>query len=123
MFSLRSKSEPARSASAATFLIAVCALCAAIPAVASAAPQPGEEPPLPQIAFEPGSYDFGLHEANRETSQTNFQLRNVGSVAAPIYSLQIIGSGSSACWTGNSDCYGRTLEPDESCSIQVNFNP
>lgn len=123
MFSLRSKSEPARSASAATFLIAVCALFAAIPAVASAAPQPGEEPPLPQIAFEPGSYDFGLHEANRETSQTNFQLRNVGSVPAPLYSIQVVGSGSGAFWTGNSDCFNHQLEPNETCSIQVSFNP
>jgi hypothetical protein len=123
MFSLRSKSEPARSASAATFLIAVCALFAAIPAIASAAPQPGEEPPLPQIAFEPGSYDFGLHEANRETSQTNVQLRNVGSVPAPLYSIQVVGSGSGAFWTGNSDCFNHPLEPNETCSIQVSFNP
>lgn len=126
MFSLRSKSEPARSASAATFLIAACALFAAIPAVASAAPQPGEEPgepPLPQIAFEPGSYDFGLHEANRETSQTNFQLRNVGSVPAPLYSILVVGSGSGAFWTGNSDCFNHPLEPNETCSIQVSFNP
>lgn len=126
MFSLRSKSEPARSASAATFLIALCALLAVIPTAASAAPQPGEEPegpPLPQIAFEPGSYDFGLHEANRETSQTNFQLRNVGSVPAPIYSIQPVGSGSSAFWTGNSDCFNHALEPNETCSIQVSFNP
>lgn len=123
MFSLRSKSESARSASAATLLIAACALFAAIPAVASAAPQPGEEPPLPQIAFEPGSYDFGLHEANRETSQTNVQLRNVGSVPAPIYLIQIVGSGSGAFWTGNSDCFNHPLEPNETCSIQVSFNP
>jgi hypothetical protein len=123
MFSLRCKSEPARSASAATFLIAVCALFAAIPTAASAAPQPGEEPPLPQIAFEPGSYDFGLQEANRETSQTNIQLRNVGSVPAPIYSILVVGSGSSAFWTGNSDCFNHALEPNETCSIQVSFNP
>jgi hypothetical protein len=123
MFSLRSKSESARSASAATFLIAVCALFAAIPAAASAAPPPGEEPPLPQIAFEPGSYDFGLHEANRETSQTNIQLRNVGSVPAPLYSILVVGSGSGAFWTGNSDCFSHALEPNETCSIQVSFNP
>lgn len=123
MFSLRSKSKSARSAPAATFLIAVCALFAAIPTAASAAPQPGEEPPLPQITFEPGSYDFGLHEANRENSQTNFQLRNVGSVPAPVYSIQVVGSGSGAFWTGNSDCFNHPLEPNETCSMQVSFNP
>jgi hypothetical protein len=123
MFSLRSKSEPARSASAATFLIAACALFAAVPALAAAAPAEGEEPAAPQLAFEPGSYDFGLHEANRETSQNNFQLRNVGSVPAPIYSLQIVGSGSGAFWTGNTDCFNHALEPGETCSVQVSFNP
>jgi hypothetical protein len=123
MFSLRSKSEPVRSASAATFLIAACALFAAIPVAAPAAPQPGEEPPLPQIAFEPGSYDFGLLEANRESRQTSFQLRNIGSVPAPIYSIQTVGSGSGAFWTGNSDCFNHPLEPSETCSIQVNFGP
>jgi len=124
MFSLRSKSEPARIASAATLFAAVCLiLVAAVPALASAAPAEGEEPPLPQIAFEPGGYDFGLHEVNRENSQTSFQLRNVGSVSAPIYSLQVVGSGSSAFWTGNTDCFNHSLEPGETCSVQVSFNP
>ncbi|HWI95305.1 MAG TPA: choice-of-anchor D domain-containing protein, partial [Solirubrobacterales bacterium] len=124
MFSLRSKSKSARIASAATLLLAVCLiLVAAIPALAAAAPAEGEEPPLPQIAFEPGGYDFGLHEVNRENSQTSFQLRNVGSVPAPIYSILPVGSGSSAFWTGNSDCFNHALEPGETCSIQVSFNP
>lgn len=124
MFSLRSKPESARIASAATLLFAVCLiLVAAIPALAVAAPAEGEEPPLPQIAFEPGGHDFGLHEVNREISQTSFQLRNVGSVPAPLYSILVVGSGSSAFWTGNSDCFDHPLEPNETCSIQVSFNP
>lgn len=123
MFSSRSKPESARIASAATLVTAVCLILAAIPALAVAAPAEGEEPPLPQIVFEPGSYDFGLHEANRETSQTNFQLRNVGSVPAPLYSILVVGSGSGAFWTGNSDCFNHPLEPNETCSIQVSFNP
>jgi len=124
MFSLRSKSEPARIASAITLVVAICLLAAAIPALAAAAPAEGEEPAaVPQLAFEPGSYDFGLHEANRENSQTNFQLRNIGSVPAPIYSLQTVGSGSGAFWTGNTDCFNHALEPGETCSVQVSFNP
>lgn len=123
MFSLRSKSESARIASAATLFAVVCLVSAAIPALAVAAPAEGEEPAAPQLAFEPGSFDFGLHEANRENSQNNFQLRNVGSVAAPIYSLQIVGSGSGAFWTGNTDCFNHALEPGETCSVQVSFNP
>jgi hypothetical protein len=123
MFSLRSKPESARIASAATFFAAVCLILAAIPAFAAAAPAEGEEPPLPQLVFEPGSYDFGLLEANRESSQTSFQLRNVGSVPAPIYSILTVGPGSSVFWTGNSDCFNHPLEPNETCSIQVNFGP
>jgi hypothetical protein len=96
MFSLRSKSESARIASAATLAAIICVLLAAIPAFAAAAPAEGEEPAAPQLAFEPGSYDFGLHEVNRENAQNNFQLRNVGSVPAPIYSIKVVGSGSGA---------------------------
>ncbi len=120
MFSLRSKSKSARRASATTLVVAICALLAAIPATGMAAPGPGEEP---QLAFEPGSYDFGLLEANRSSGQTNFQLRNVGSVSAPIYSINVVGSGSGAFWTGNSDCFGHPLEPNETCLVQVNFGP
>jgi hypothetical protein len=122
MFSLRSNSEPARRASATTFVVAVCMLLA-IPALAAAAPAEGEEPPVPQLAFEPGSYDFGLQEANRSNSQANFQLRNVGSVPAPVYSVNIVGPGSGAFWTGNIDCFSHPLEPGETCSVQVYFNP
>lgn len=124
MFSLRSKPKSARRASATILVAAACALSAAIPALALGAPEGGEEPPaVPQLAFEPGSYDFGLQEANRSNSQANFQLRNVGSVPAPVYSVDIVGSGSGAFWTGNVDCFGHSLEPGEACSVQVNFNP
>ncbi len=124
MFSFRSKSKSARRATATTFVVAICALLAAIPAAALGAPEGGEEPPVvPQLAFEPGSYDFGLQEVNRSNGQTNFQLRNVGGVSAPVYSINIVGSGSGAFWTGNSDCFNHPLEPGETCSVQVNFNP
>jgi hypothetical protein len=96
------------------------------PVAAQAAPEGGEEPPAtsaPQLAFEPGSYDFGLQEANRTNSQANFQLRNVGSVSAPIHLINIVGSGSGAFWTGNIDCFSHPLEPGETCSVQVYFNP
>lgn len=122
MFSLRSKPLPARIASAATLFLAVCGLLAALPAGAAAAPEGGEEaPPVPQFAFEPGSYDFGLQEANRSNAQTTMQLRNVGAVAAPVFSIEVVGS--SAFWTGNSDCFGHNLNPGEACSVQVNFGP
>lgn len=117
MISLRRKPARAGIASALTLL----ALCAVMPAAGTAAPV--EEPPLPQLAFEPGSYDFGLQQTNSNASQAYLQLRNNGSGVAPIYSLEIVGPGSNSFWIGQSSCYGANLNPNETCSVQVNFNP
>jgi hypothetical protein len=125
MFSLRSKPGPAGFASALTlFLVAIALL--ALPSAAAAAPEGGEEPsppPLPQLTLEPGSYDFGLLEANRESNEATFQLRNTGTVTAPVYSLEVTGSGSWSFSTGNTNCFQHSLEPGETCSIQVSFHP
>jgi len=123
MFSLRSKPALARISSAATLLLVTCALLAAIPALAAAAPEGGEDPPLPQLAFEPESYDFGLQEANRSNAETTIQLRNVGAVAAPVFSVDIVGSDSWAFSNDGSNCFGHSLEPGESCSVRVYFHP
>ncbi len=123
MFSLRSKSESARIASAATLFLAVCVLLVAIPALAVAAPEGGEEPAAPQLAFEPGSHDFGLVEANRSNGETTMQLRNVGAVVAPIFSIEITGPDSWAFSSSSSNCFSHPLDPGEACSVQVYFHP
>jgi hypothetical protein len=125
MISLRS--TPARVAIASPLtLLALCAALLALPATGMAAPEGSEEgsppaPPVPQLSFEPGSYDFGLRQVNNN-DQTTIQLRNTGEATAPVYSLQLNG-GSGAFWLGQSDCYGRNLNPNESCYVQVNFGP
>jgi hypothetical protein len=96
---------------------------AGIAAPAEGEPGPPEGPALPQLAFEPGSYDFGLQQANSNASQAYLQLRNNGAAVAPVYSLEIVGPGSNAFWIGQSNCYGANLNPNETCSVQVNFNP
>jgi hypothetical protein len=100
----------------------------ALPAGGAAAPAEGEGgppegQPLPQLGFEPGGYDFGLQQANSNASQAYLQLRNNGAGVAPVYSLEIAGPGSNAFWIGQSSCYGANLNPNEACSVQVNFNP
>ncbi len=125
MFSLRSKPGPAGFASALTLLLATLAMLA-LPSAAAAAPEGGEEPslpPLPQLTLEPGSYDFGLFEANRESNEASFELRNTGSVTAPVYALEVTGSGSWNFSTGNTNCFLHALEPGESCYVQVSFHP
>jgi len=122
MTSLRSGS-PARLLTRFALIFAAIAVLATLPARALAAPEGEEGPPPPQLAFEPGSYDFGLQQANRENSQANFQLRNNGAATAQVHMVDIVGSGSGAYWIGYNDCNGRFLNPSESCSVQVNFNP
>ncbi len=50
------------------------------------------------------------------------QLRNTGEGSAQV-SLEIAGSGSNDFYIGTSDCYGATLAPNETCSIEVHFDP
>jgi hypothetical protein len=77
----------------------------------------------PELAFEPTSYDFGLQRVNAGGNQTNLQLRNTGAASLQVNSLDIIGPGSGSFWTGFSNCYGPALQPNDTCSVQVNFNP
>ncbi len=127
MLSRRSKPTRAGITSAAT-LLAFCVAVLALPAAGIAAPieeppAPIEEPALPQLSFLPGNYDFGLQRTNSNANQATLQLRNDGEAIAPIYSLEIVGPGSNAFWLGQSSCFGANLNPNDTCSVQVNFNP
>ena len=122
MPSLRQKSKPART----TFILLgfAAALLASMvirPVASLAAPVEPAEPP--QLVFEPDHYDFGLQPLNWGSQQTNFQLRNAGSEAIQVGYSQISGPGSSAFWTGSSNCYGSILQPGEACYAQVYFGP
>jgi HYDIN/CFA65/VesB family protein len=97
--------------------------------VSSDADNPDATAPLagtgaaPQLSFEPGAYDFGLQQVNSGSVQTNFVLRNTGAGAVQLNNLDIVSAGPNAFWTGNSDCWGRTLQPNDTCNVQVNFGP
>jgi hypothetical protein len=124
MFSLRSKLALARIASAATLLLAVCAVLAFLPCAALAEPEGGEETPAPQFAFEPAAVDFGLQPANSYSAQTMVQLRNTGAAGAQVFSFDVSGPGSGAFRTGWTDCMARgVIGPGEACSVQVEFSP
>jgi len=75
-----------------------------------------------QIAFNPGSYDFGIQRTNESTS-TQFQLTNTGEAFIQVGSIGIGGPNSGNFWTENSECWnGRRLDPGESCNLRVYFN-
>jgi len=122
MHPLKDASKPAVNRAVVLLVALLVSLVATASAVA--APEEGEgSPEPPRLVFEPDRYDFGLQPLNWGAQQTTFQLRNAGSEAFQVGSPQIGGSGSSAFWTGNSNCYGATLQPGDACYAQVYFGP
>ena len=97
--------------------------------LSSDASNPDETVPLsgigapPELSFEPGSYDFGLQQINNNSSQTTFLLRNTGAAPVQVNSIDFLPPGPSAFWTGYVSCWGMTLQPNDTCSVQVNFGP
>lgn len=120
MPSLKQKSKPARTNLTLLAVLAAAVAAMAMPAAGLAAPPPGPEPP--QLSFDPGSYDFGLQPVNNGSAQASFQLRNNGSEAVQVNSIEIAGSGSEAFYT-NTNCPGYNLQPNETCYVQVYFGP
>jgi hypothetical protein len=98
-------------------LLTLAAMALVRPAAGLAAPEG-----TPVLSFEPGNYDFGLQPLY-DTTQASFELRNEGSETVPIESLNVGGADSGSFWVGESNCWGVWLEPGQSCSAQVNFNP
>jgi len=122
MPSIRQKSKPARIIHIAIgFSIALLAVMAVRPMASLAAPPEPTEPP--QLAIEPGSYDFGIQPLNWGSRDAWFQLRNVGTEALQVGSPQIVGPGQEAFSADYSPCYGSYLQPGESCSARVYFSP
>jgi hypothetical protein len=75
----------------------------------------------PQLQFEPGSFDFGLTQTKEGGGRTRMVLRNVGPAATQV-GIETSG-GAGAFSIGDSDCWGATLPPAGTCSLQVEFRP
>ncbi|HEX6687993.1 MAG TPA: choice-of-anchor D domain-containing protein [Solirubrobacterales bacterium] len=122
MPSLRHTSKPAKAPFVLlAMLVTLLAVIAVRPAAGLAAPLEPSEPEPPQLSFDPDSYDFGLQSVNSGAS-TGIQLRNTGSEAVQVNSVEITGPGSGVFGT-NTGCPGMMLQPGNSCFIQVYFNP
>jgi hypothetical protein len=76
----------------------------------------------PRFSFQPGSHDFGLQPIHSESQRTNFTIENDGAAGAQVGSLNFSGN-SNGFWLGSSDCWGRWLEPGQTCSLEVDFGP
>jgi hypothetical protein len=77
---------------------------------------------MPELAFEPGQYDFGLVERHSNSPRTNFTLRNTGAASVPLSNLEITGPDANEFWIPSSNCWGSTLSPGATCSVEVQFN-
>jgi hypothetical protein len=75
------------------------------------------------FSFQPGSHDFGLLPIRSEAQRTTFQIVNDGEALAQVGSLNFAGGNSNGFWFGNSDCWGRWMQPGETCSLEVDFSP
>jgi len=113
----KSKSSPRTTVFLFAILLTVAATALIRPAAGLAAPV-GE----PTLSFEPGSYDFGLQPIYN-TAQAGLELRNDGGEEVWIESLQTTGPDSGSFWVNNSDCWSGPVQPGESCSLELNFNP
>ncbi|HEV7483300.1 MAG TPA: choice-of-anchor D domain-containing protein [Solirubrobacterales bacterium] len=75
----------------------------------------------PRLTFSPPSYDFGLQRVY-ENRNTNLQLTNSGEATVQLNNLEMLG-GSGSFWTGNSNCWSQSLQPGQSCYVEVSFSP
>jgi hypothetical protein len=76
----------------------------------------------PEIAVEPGNYDFGLVEVRSGSPRANFNVRNTGTAAVQLSNLEITGPGANEFWISGSGCWGTSLAPGSTCWIEVQFN-
>jgi hypothetical protein len=76
----------------------------------------------PELTFEPGEYDFGLVETHSGGPRANFTLRNSGVASVSVSNLEISGPDANEFWIPSSNCWGTTLSPGSTCSVEVQFN-
>ena len=77
-----------------------------------------ETPSLPIISVSPDSWDFGTQLINTTTSQS-FTIANDGGAPLVLNSVNVTGTGFALSEAFSSI----TLQPTESTTITVNFNP
>jgi len=77
----------------------------------------------PQLTVAPSSYDFGLQRVY-DNRNAYFQVTNSGEASVQVNNLEILG-GSSSFWANgnNSNCWGWSLQPGDSCTVEVTFSP
>lgn len=84
-------------------------------------PLSGEGAPV-QLAFEPGSFDFGLREVHSGENEGMLVLRNIGAASVPLSAYETVGADPDEFWTSSPDCGGANLAPNQTCTLQVRFN-
>lgn len=77
----------------------------------------------PHLTAQPSSLDFGIQGVNQGQANQSTTIQNDGGSPVQIGSIWIDGPGSGAYWVPGSSCQNTTLQPGNSCQVQVAFGP
>jgi hypothetical protein len=88
------------------------------------APLDGTGLPNPGLTISPTSHDFGnLAVGDEGVSQQAFTLESSGMTPVTIGSLHVAGSDAGDFIIVEEDCFSQQLAPQETCEVEVDFEP
>lgn len=80
-------------------------------------------PPAADLRITPALADFGDVVVGETSSATTFTIRNAGTAASSVISVTIGGADAGDFSFASNDCAGMELEPDETCTVSIEFSP
>jgi hypothetical protein len=95
-------------------------IAAGVIGLALLVPTAGQAAGPPAIAFNPSSYFYGFFDVG-ETASKTFTLTNSGGSATGALTVSL--TGSSAFSKTADTCTARSLGPNKSCSVTVQYAP
>lgn len=109
-------SAPPRPIGATVPVLLALLWCLALPAAASAAPE-GESP----LAISPAPAEFAKTTVGFQSSSQDFEVLNAGPETVGVDGAYVDGADSGQFNFQGTDC--GSLEPGESCTVQISFSP
>lgn len=77
----------------------------------------------PDLSFSPNSLDFGLVLVEERDGMASITVQNAGAAPVQVNQVEIDGPDTSAFRMGPNSCQGQTLAVNQTCSVQVHFEP
>ena len=77
----------------------------------------------PEITLTPASHNFGTVVTGSTTASTTFTVENTGTADLTISGVGLAGTNPGHFGIDTNNCDSEVLEPEETCTIDVFFNP